>query len=65
LLGIGTPARGRCVAKTGTLDNVTNLAGYCRARGGIDLTFALMIDGPANYIAIPILSRVVAAIARY
>jgi len=64
-LGIGTPAQGRCVAKTGTLDNVTNLAGYCRARGGIDLAFALMIDGPPSYVAIPMLSRVVAAIARY
>jgi D-alanyl-D-alanine carboxypeptidase/D-alanyl-D-alanine-endopeptidase (penicillin-binding protein 4) len=64
-LGIGTPAQGRCVAKTGTLDNVTNLAGYCHARGGIDLAFALMIDGPPNYVAIPVLSRAVAAIARY
>ncbi len=33
-IGVHTPAQGRCVAKTGTLDNVTNLAGYCRARNG-------------------------------
>jgi D-alanyl-D-alanine carboxypeptidase/D-alanyl-D-alanine-endopeptidase (penicillin-binding protein 4) len=64
-LGIGSPAQGHCVAKTGTLNNVTNLAGYCRARGGINLAFALMIDGPANAAAFPLLSRVVAAIARY
>ncbi len=64
-LGISTPAQNHCVAKTGTLDNVTNLAGYCHARGGFNVAFALMIDGPANYVAMPILSRVVAAIARY
>ncbi|MDE3133324.1 MAG: D-alanyl-D-alanine carboxypeptidase [Acidobacteriota bacterium] len=64
-IGVGSPAQGHCVAKTGTLDNVTNLAGYCHARGGASLAFTLMIDGPANYQALPMLSRVVAAIARY
>jgi D-alanyl-D-alanine carboxypeptidase/D-alanyl-D-alanine-endopeptidase (penicillin-binding protein 4) len=64
-LGVHTAADGNCVAKTGTLDGVTNLAGYCRARNGKSLAFALMIDGPANYQAVPMLSRVVAAIARY
>jgi D-alanyl-D-alanine carboxypeptidase/D-alanyl-D-alanine-endopeptidase (penicillin-binding protein 4) len=64
-LGVGSPAAGHCVAKTGTLNDVTNLAGYCRAHGGINLAFALMIDGPPNGAAFPLLSRVVAAIARY
>jgi D-alanyl-D-alanine carboxypeptidase/D-alanyl-D-alanine-endopeptidase (penicillin-binding protein 4) len=64
-IGVHTPAQGHCVAKTGTLDNVTNLAGYCRARGGKSLAFALMIDGPGNSQSFPVLSRVVAAIARY
>ncbi len=64
-IGVGTPAQGRCVAKTGTLDNVTNLAGYCDAHDGGGLAFALMIDGPSNYQAIPVLGRVVAAVARY
>jgi D-alanyl-D-alanine carboxypeptidase/D-alanyl-D-alanine-endopeptidase (penicillin-binding protein 4) len=64
-IAVRTPAANHCVAKTGTLDNVTNLAGYCRTRGGSSLTFALMIDGPANYQATPMLSSVVAAIARY
>jgi D-alanyl-D-alanine carboxypeptidase/D-alanyl-D-alanine-endopeptidase (penicillin-binding protein 4) len=64
-LGVHTAAENHCVAKTGTLDNVTNLAGYCHARGGLTLAFALMIDGPANYLAYPMLSRVVATIARY
>jgi D-alanyl-D-alanine carboxypeptidase/D-alanyl-D-alanine-endopeptidase (penicillin-binding protein 4) len=64
-IGVHTPAEGRCVAKTGTLNGVTNLAGYCRALDGDTLAFALMIDGPANYLSYPVLSRVVAAIARY
>jgi serine-type D-Ala-D-Ala carboxypeptidase/endopeptidase (penicillin-binding protein 4) len=64
-IGVNTPAQGRCVAKTGTLDNVTNLAGYCTARSGQTLVFALMVDGPANYAAVASLSRAVAAIAGY
>jgi D-alanyl-D-alanine carboxypeptidase/D-alanyl-D-alanine-endopeptidase (penicillin-binding protein 4) len=64
-LGLHSPARGRCVAKTGTLNNVTNLAGYCDTESGTTVAFALMIDGPSNYAAIPALSRVVASIARY
>jgi D-alanyl-D-alanine carboxypeptidase/D-alanyl-D-alanine-endopeptidase (penicillin-binding protein 4) len=64
-IGVDTPAQNHCVAKTGTLNMVTNLAGYCRARGGADLAFALMIDGPPNSVAFTVLSRVVATIARY
>ncbi len=58
-------AQGHCVAKTGTLNGVTNLAGYCSGRSGQRIAFALMLDGPANYQALPMLSRAVAAIARY
>jgi len=47
----GTSAQGHCVAKTGTLDNVTNLAGYCHSRGHKTLAFALFIDGPSNWSA--------------
>ena len=64
-LGIDTPAAGHCVAKTGTLNGVTNLAGYCRPAGGATLAFALMIDGPANWQSESVLSRAVAAVARY
>ncbi len=64
-LGVGSYAAGHCVAKTGTLDYVTNLAGYCAARGGHTLAFAVMVDGPSNYEALPALSRVVSAIAAY
>jgi serine-type D-Ala-D-Ala carboxypeptidase/endopeptidase (penicillin-binding protein 4) len=64
-LGIGSYATGHCVAKTGTLNNVTNLAGYCNTRGGHTLAFAVMVDGPSNAEALPVLSRVVSAIAAY
>jgi D-alanyl-D-alanine carboxypeptidase/D-alanyl-D-alanine-endopeptidase (penicillin-binding protein 4) len=60
-----TAAQGRCVAKTGTLDDVTNLAGYCAARGGKTLAFALFLDGPENWEAYGMLTRMVAAIAAY
>jgi D-alanyl-D-alanine carboxypeptidase/D-alanyl-D-alanine-endopeptidase (penicillin-binding protein 4) len=64
-IGVKTAAQGRCIAKTGTLDGVTNLAGYCRSRGGHELAFALMIDGPPNWIALALESNMIAAIARY
>ena len=64
-IAVHTPAQGNCVAKTGTLDTVTNLAGVCRARGGDQLAFALFIDGRYNWQAIPILGRMVSAIATY
>lgn len=64
-LGIGSYAAGHCVAKTGTLNYVTNLAGYCDARGGHTLAFAVMVDGPSNAEALPALSRAVSAVAAY
>jgi D-alanyl-D-alanine carboxypeptidase/D-alanyl-D-alanine-endopeptidase (penicillin-binding protein 4) len=60
-----TVAQGRCVAKTGTLNYVTNLAGYCTTRDHHVLAFALMMDGPANWTAMQLLSKMVPAIARY
>jgi serine-type D-Ala-D-Ala carboxypeptidase/endopeptidase (penicillin-binding protein 4) len=64
-IGVKTAAQGNCVAKTGTLDNVTNLAGYCSSRGHHPLAFALFIDGPENGVALLLESRMIAAIARY
>jgi D-alanyl-D-alanine carboxypeptidase/D-alanyl-D-alanine-endopeptidase (penicillin-binding protein 4) len=64
-IGVATAAQGRCVAKTGTLNNVTNLAGYCRADGGHTLAFAIFLDGPANWTSIPLLTKMVGPIARY
>jgi D-alanyl-D-alanine carboxypeptidase/D-alanyl-D-alanine-endopeptidase (penicillin-binding protein 4) len=64
-IGTGSAAQGHCVAKTGTLDNVTNLAGYCHGRAHHLLAFALLIDGPSNPDALVLLSRMIGAIARY
>ena len=61
----GTAAQGRCRAKTGTLNDVTNLAGYCHTLTGRNVAFALMLDGPTNTAAIALEERMVAAIARY
>lgn len=40
----GNAAAGRCQAKTGTLSNVSGLAGYCRAASGHDIVFALIMN---------------------
>jgi serine-type D-Ala-D-Ala carboxypeptidase/endopeptidase (penicillin-binding protein 4) len=64
-IGLRTPAVRQCIAKTGTLNFVTNLAGYCNARDHHRLAFALMIDGPPNWTAEVMLSRMVGAIAKY
>jgi len=42
---VATAADGRCQAKTGTLSDVSTLAGYCRgARSGDDIAFALLFN---------------------
>jgi serine-type D-Ala-D-Ala carboxypeptidase/endopeptidase (penicillin-binding protein 4) len=43
--GRGTAAQGNCRGKTGTLSDVANLAGVCRARDGHTLVFAFMGNG--------------------
>jgi serine-type D-Ala-D-Ala carboxypeptidase/endopeptidase (penicillin-binding protein 4) len=43
--GRGTLAQGNCRGKTGTLSDVANLAGYCRASDGHMLVFAFMGNG--------------------
>jgi D-alanyl-D-alanine carboxypeptidase/D-alanyl-D-alanine-endopeptidase (penicillin-binding protein 4) len=64
-IALRTAAQGHCIAKTGTLDYVTNLAGYCAARGHHTVAFALFLDGPTNQRAFVLLGRMVAAIASY
>ena len=46
--GLGTIAQNDCRGKTGTLDDVANLAGYCQARDGHTLAFAFMANGLRN-----------------
>ena len=64
-IAVHSAARGRCLVKTGTLDYVSNLAGYCHSSGGHTLAFALFVDGPNNSRAFTLIGRMVAAIARY
>jgi serine-type D-Ala-D-Ala carboxypeptidase/endopeptidase (penicillin-binding protein 4) len=64
-IGLKTAAVGRCAAKTGTLNFVTNLAGYCHSRDGHALAFALFVDGPDNGTSELLESRMIGAIARY
>jgi D-alanyl-D-alanine carboxypeptidase len=48
----GTSAQGNCHAKTGTLSDVANLAGYCRARDGHELAFAFLANGVASPLTV-------------
>ena len=64
-IGDHSAAQGRCQAKTGSLDNVTNLAGECRTRSGQEIVFGLFIDGPDNATAFTLESHMIAAIAAY
>jgi D-alanyl-D-alanine carboxypeptidase/D-alanyl-D-alanine-endopeptidase (penicillin-binding protein 4) len=64
-IGVHTAAQGRCQAKTGSLNDVSNLAGECRTRSGQEIVFGLFIDGPDNATAFTLESRMVGAIAAY
>jgi D-alanyl-D-alanine carboxypeptidase/D-alanyl-D-alanine-endopeptidase (penicillin-binding protein 4) len=60
-----TGAAGRCQGKTGTLTGVSNLAGYCQARDGHLLAFALFTDGIATATAHTIQDHMTISIADY
>jgi len=60
----GTAASRGCRVKTGTLRNVSALAGYCRAVGGRDIGFALLFNRVIPYGAKVIEDRIATAIAR-
>ncbi len=60
----GTPAAGRCRAKTGTLRTVSALAGYCATRGGRDIAFAMIMNAANPFGARRVQDRITAAIAR-
>lgn len=44
----GPGVRGRCRGKTGSLHSVANLSGYCRARDGHTLVFAILANRVGN-----------------
>ena len=61
----GTAAAGNCRAKTGTLSNVSSLAGICRTASGHAVAFALLMNGVAPYRGRELQDSVAVAIARY
>jgi serine-type D-Ala-D-Ala carboxypeptidase/endopeptidase (penicillin-binding protein 4) len=61
----GTGAAGRCQGKTGTLTGVSNLVGYCQARDGHLLAFALFTDGISTSFAHTIQDHMTISIADY
>jgi D-alanyl-D-alanine carboxypeptidase/D-alanyl-D-alanine-endopeptidase (penicillin-binding protein 4) len=61
----GTAASGRCQAKTGTLNGVSNLAGYCRSIDGDVLAFAFFDDGIELREAHTLQDRMAISLARY
>ncbi|HEV3093536.1 MAG TPA: D-alanyl-D-alanine carboxypeptidase/D-alanyl-D-alanine-endopeptidase [Solirubrobacteraceae bacterium] len=61
----GTPASGRCQAKTGTLIGVSNLAGYCQSASGDVLAFAFFDDGIETSEAHTIQDSMAISLARY
>lgn len=60
-----TDAQGRCRGKTGSLHDVSNVVGYCTARDGHTLAYALMMNGIVPYYAHPIQNRMEVALADY
>jgi serine-type D-Ala-D-Ala carboxypeptidase/endopeptidase (penicillin-binding protein 4) len=60
-----TAASGRCQAKTGTLSNVSSLAGYCTSRHGSRVAFAFLMNGVYPASARKLQDRMVTALARY
>jgi D-alanyl-D-alanine carboxypeptidase/D-alanyl-D-alanine-endopeptidase (penicillin-binding protein 4) len=61
----GTAAQGRCRGKTGSLRDVSNLVGYCRARDGHMLAFAFLMNAISPSYARPIQDRMAVAMAKY
>lgn len=61
----GTAAAGRCRAKTGTINGVSTLSGYCNSGSG-KVAFSLLMNGVGSYEAArDIQDRMVVEIARY
>lgn len=61
----GTAAAGRCRGKTGTLSNVSSLAGICRTASGHTVVFALLMNSVSPDRGRPLQDAIAVAIARY
>jgi serine-type D-Ala-D-Ala carboxypeptidase/endopeptidase (penicillin-binding protein 4) len=61
----GTAARDNCQAKTGTLSNVSALAGYCRTRDGGRVAFAFLMNYVYPWSARRLQDNMASALARY
>jgi D-alanyl-D-alanine carboxypeptidase/D-alanyl-D-alanine-endopeptidase (penicillin-binding protein 4) len=61
----GTAAAGRCRVKTGTLSNVSALAGYCTTLGKRTVTFAVIMNHTAVAAARAAQDRAAVAIANW
>jgi D-alanyl-D-alanine carboxypeptidase/D-alanyl-D-alanine-endopeptidase (penicillin-binding protein 4) len=59
----GTAAQDRCRAKTGTINGVSTLAGYCTAASGRELAFAILQNGSSPWSARAFQDRFVAQLA--
>jgi D-alanyl-D-alanine carboxypeptidase/D-alanyl-D-alanine-endopeptidase (penicillin-binding protein 4) len=66
-LSHGTPAQGNCRGKTGTLHDVANQVGYCRARDGHTIVYAFMANaiGDPLYVHAVEANRMAPALASY
>jgi D-alanyl-D-alanine carboxypeptidase/D-alanyl-D-alanine-endopeptidase (penicillin-binding protein 4) len=58
-------ARDDCQAKTGTLSNVSALAGYCRTRDGGRVAFAFLMNYVYPWSARRLQDNMAGALARY
>jgi serine-type D-Ala-D-Ala carboxypeptidase/endopeptidase (penicillin-binding protein 4) len=60
-----TPASGRCRAKTGTLRDVSALAGYCTTTSGRTLAFAILMNAVYPATARSLQDKMAVAMVRY
>ena len=61
----GTAAQDNCHAKTGTLHDVSALAGYCTTSNGRKVAFAFLMNRVWPATARALQDRMTAALARY
>ena len=61
----GTAAQDRCQAKTGTLRDVSALAGYCTTTAGSHVAFAFLMNYSSYVTARRVQDRMTAALAKY